>query len=126
MAQEMIDHLLEQKLDAGEQAYLEALTDLVELYENEHEPIAEVSEADVLRELLRSNGLSQLKHAKKIGIAQSTLSAVLNRNRSLTRNQIVSLARFFHVSPAAFLSESVPERQRRVAVTPPHSHGRGS
>jgi HTH-type transcriptional regulator / antitoxin HigA len=102
-AQEMIDRLLEQDLDEGEQEYLDALTDLVETYEDGHITIPDASEADVLRELIRSHGLSQMRLAKAVGIAQSTISAVLNGTRSLTKDQVVVLARFFHVSPAAFL-----------------------
>jgi HTH-type transcriptional regulator/antitoxin HigA len=102
-AQEMIDRLLEQNLDEGAQEYLDVLTDLVETYEDEHVPIPDASEAEVLRELMRSNGLSQPRLAKEVGIAQSTLSAVLNGTRSLTKRQVVTLARFFRVSPAAFL-----------------------
>jgi len=102
-AQEMIDRLLEKKLDEGEQEYLDVLTDLVEAYENEHHPIPDASEADVLRELMRSNDLGQAKLAKAVGISQSTISAVLNGNRSLTKAQVVLLAKFFHVSSAAFL-----------------------
>jgi HTH-type transcriptional regulator/antitoxin HigA len=55
-----------------------------------------------LRELIRASGLTQPNLAKKVGIAQSTLSAVLNGTRSLTKAQVITLARYFHVSPAAF------------------------
>ncbi|HWE40706.1 MAG TPA: helix-turn-helix domain-containing protein [Isosphaeraceae bacterium] len=102
-AQEVIDRLLERELDEGAQEYLDALTDLVETYEDEHEPIPDASEADVLRELLRANGLSQPKLSKAVGISQSTISAVLNGTRSLTKEQVVKLSRFFHIAPAAFL-----------------------
>jgi HTH-type transcriptional regulator/antitoxin HigA len=102
-AQEVIDQLLRRDLDTGEQAYLDVLTDLFEAYEDEHVSIPDVSEADVLRELMRSNGLSQAVLAKKVGMAQSTISAVLNGTRSLTKQQVVKLAAFFGVSPAAFL-----------------------
>jgi HTH-type transcriptional regulator / antitoxin HigA len=102
-AQEVIDRLLEERLDRGGEEYLDALTDLVEIYEDENEPIPDASEADVLRELMRSNGLSQMRLAKAVGISQSTISAVLNGTRSLTKEQVVALAQFFHVSPAAFL-----------------------
>jgi HTH-type transcriptional regulator/antitoxin HigA len=102
-AQQMIDQLLQKHLDPGEQAYLDVLTDLVEAYEEEHVPIPDASEADVLRELMASNGLSQPALARKVGIAQSTISAVLNGSRSLTKEQVVVLARFFHVAPGVFL-----------------------
>ena len=99
----VIDRLLREDVDEGGQAYLDVLTDLVEAYETRHIPIGDAAEADVLRELMRANGLSQPKLAKAVGIAQSTLSAVLSGSRSLTKAQVVKLARFFHVSPAAFL-----------------------
>jgi HTH-type transcriptional regulator/antitoxin HigA len=102
-AQEVIDHLLEEDLDEGGQAYLDALSDLVELYESEHIPIPDASEADVLRELMRANGLNQAKLSKLAGIAQSTISAVLNGTRSLTKDQIITLAGYFWVAPAVFL-----------------------
>jgi HTH-type transcriptional regulator/antitoxin HigA len=102
-AQTRIDRLLEQDLDRGAQEYLDALTDLVETYENEHEPMPDVSEAEVLRMLMQANQLSQPKLAKAVGISQSTISAVLSGARSLTKEQVVALARFFHISPAAFL-----------------------
>jgi HTH-type transcriptional regulator/antitoxin HigA len=102
-AQQKIDLLLEQDLDEGAQEYLDALTDLVETYEDAHYPIPDASEADVLRELMRSNKLSQARLAKLAGISQSTISAVLNRNRSLTKAQVVALAKLFGISPSAFL-----------------------
>jgi HTH-type transcriptional regulator/antitoxin HigA len=105
-AQAVIDRLLERDLDEGEQEYLDALSDLVESYEDEHIPIPAASEADVLRELMRANGLTQGRLANKVGIAQSTISAVLNGTRSLTKVQVLRLAGFFNVSPTAFLPAS--------------------
>lgn len=102
-AQEVIDRLLEQELDEGSQAYLDVLTGLVERYEDKHVPIPNASEADVLRELMRSNGISQPALARAVGIAQSTISAVLNGTRTLTKTQVITLARHFNVSPGAFL-----------------------
>ena len=105
LAQERIDQLLQQELDAGAQDYLDALTDLVETYEDQHHSIPDASEAEVLRELTRSNELSQTQLAKKAGVAQSTLSAVLNGGRSLTKDQVIRLAKTFNVSPGAFLPD---------------------
>ena len=57
----------------------------------------------MLRELMRSNAFSQAGLAKKAGIAQSTISAVLNGDRTLTKVQVIRLAKVFNVSPLAFL-----------------------
>jgi HTH-type transcriptional regulator/antitoxin HigA len=102
-AQEMLDWLLRQDLDEGAQEFLDALTDLVEKYEDEQIVIPDASAADVLRELMRSNGLTQMGLAKKTRIAQSTISAVLTGSRSPTKDQVIKLAKFFGISPAAFL-----------------------
>jgi HTH-type transcriptional regulator / antitoxin HigA len=102
-AQKKIDELLEQKLDDAEEAYLDVLTDLVEAYENEHEQFQDASEADVLRELMAANRLTQAILAKKVKIAQSTISAVLTGARSLTKEHVIKLANFFHVTPMAFM-----------------------
>ncbi len=101
-AVEIIDRLLQEDLDDGQQAYLDVLTDLVEAYEDKHVLIPDASEAGVLRELMNANRLSQLALAKRVGISQSTISAVLNGTRSLTKSQIESLAKQFKVSPSAF------------------------
>jgi HTH-type transcriptional regulator/antitoxin HigA len=102
-AEDMIDRLLQQRLDQGEQEYLDALTDLIEAYERDYYLIPDASEADVLRELMRANGLSQAQLAKKVAISQSTISAVLTGTRTLTKTHVVKLAEYFSVSPAAFL-----------------------
>jgi HTH-type transcriptional regulator / antitoxin HigA len=102
-ALEVIDRLLREQPDEGRETYLDALTDLVESYERKHIPISDASESDVLRALMTSNRLSQPILAKKTGIAQSTISAVLNGSRSLTKTQVIALAKLFRVSPAAFL-----------------------
>jgi HTH-type transcriptional regulator/antitoxin HigA len=102
-AQEMIDRLLRQDRDEGEEEYLDALTDLVETCEDEHHPIPDASGADVLRELMGTNRFSQSKLAKAVGISQSTISSVLSGKRSLTAEHMTRFAQFFHVSPAVFL-----------------------
>ena len=99
----VVEELLRRDLDHGADSYLNVLTGLVEAYESEAFSIPDASEADVLRELMRLNGLSQPALEAKVGIAQPTISAVLKGTRGLTKNQVVVLARFFHVSPEAFL-----------------------
>ena len=102
-AQTFLDNLLSQELDGGGDAYLDALSDFIENYENENEPAPDAPPEDVLRELINSSKLSQHQLSKAVGIAQSTISAVLNGSRKLTTDHIMKLARHFNVSPAVFL-----------------------
>ena len=105
-AQAMIDRLLCEERDAGAEDYLDVLTDLVERFEEQHVAIPDASEADILRELMRSNALSQQGLSRAVGIAQSTLSAVLAGTRTLTKGQVVTLARHFGVAASAFMPRS--------------------
>jgi HTH-type transcriptional regulator / antitoxin HigA len=101
----VIDALLQEDLDAWGQEYFDVLTDLVESYEEQHVRLPDASQVDVLEELLRSNNLSQSQLCKHVGIARSTFSAILTGRRSLTKDQANKLAKFFNVSPAAFLPD---------------------
>jgi HTH-type transcriptional regulator / antitoxin HigA len=100
---ELLNDLLRRERDQGTQEYLDVLTDLVAAYEDEHVPMPDVSEADVLRDLMRSNRLNQMQLAKAVGMAQPTVSAVLTGARSLTKGHVFNLAKFFGVAPAAYL-----------------------
>ncbi len=106
-AHEIIDRLMQEDLDPSGEDYLNVLVDLVEAYEDRNFPIVDASDIDVLRELMRSNDLSQNGLAKKVGISQSTISAVLNGSRKLTKAHLLKLAEFFNVAPAAFLPSGV-------------------
>ena len=65
------------KLDDGEELYLDALSDLVAAYEDEHYPISAASDADMLRDLMEARGVSQAEVSRETGIAKSTISEVL-------------------------------------------------
>lgn len=100
----VIDSLIDQDdLSPPEQDYLDVLSDLVEAYEDEHVPIAPVGDADMLRFLIGSKGVTQTQTAAGAGIAESTISEVLAGKRKLNRGQIGKLARYFHVEPGAFV-----------------------
>lgn len=108
LAMAMVEELLKRDLDEGAESYLDVLTGLIETYESKAFPIPDASEADVLRELMRQRSLSQSSLEEKVGIAQPTISAVLRGARGLTKEQVVALARFFHVSPGASLRATRP------------------
>lgn len=105
----LMHELSARELDAGEAAYFEILCDLVGAYEDEHHPIPDASETEVLRYLMDTKPISQSELADTVGIARSTVSAVLSGSRSLTRQQVQKLAAFFQVSPAVFLPRVTPD-----------------
>jgi len=97
-AQEMMDRLLAKgRLDHGEQIYLDALSDLVAAYEDEHYPIKPASDADMLRHLMVAKGVSQVEVHRDAGIAKSTISEVLAGKKPFSRQMIRKLAEYFKV-----------------------------
>src|SRR3954462_5850349 len=61
-AQKVMDSLLaREKLDEGEETYLDALSDLVAAYEDDHSSIEPASDADMLRHLLEAKEVSQVQ-----------------------------------------------------------------
>jgi len=99
----MIDALLNRHdLTPEEDDYLEVLGDLVERYETEVHPMTPVSDAEMLRHLLEAKGVGRTELCAVTGIAESTISGVLKGRRSLNRDHIGKLARYFKVSPNVF------------------------
>jgi HTH-type transcriptional regulator/antitoxin HigA len=97
-AQKVMDRLLAQgKLDQGEEMYLDALSDLVSAYEDEHYAIAPASDADMLRHLMEAKGVTQAKVSRETGLPKSSLSEVLSGKKPLSRQMIRTLAHYFKV-----------------------------
>jgi HTH-type transcriptional regulator/antitoxin HigA len=90
-------------LDPAEDDYLDVLGDLVWKYENEAHPLPAVSGEEMLRHIIESRDLSQAEVARGAGIAEPTISAILAGRRSLNRDHIAALSRYFGVSPAVFI-----------------------
>jgi HTH-type transcriptional regulator / antitoxin HigA len=101
-ATEVLRDLLQRDLDEGGVQYRDALTDLIELYEDTAHPIPDASQAAVLEMLMESNRITGTELAKKTSISHSTISAVLHGDRKLTTDHIRKLAKQFNVSVAAF------------------------
>lgn len=99
----MVDSLLDRDdLDAGEQDYLDVLSDLVERYEDQTDPPRDVSDSEMLRFLMEQQAVKQVELSRATAIVESTISAVLSGKRELNRAQIGKLASYFHVSPSVF------------------------
>ena len=83
-AQKVLDRLLAKgKLDDGEEMYLDALSDLVASYEDEHHAIGPASDADMLRHLMEARGVTQTQVSRETGIAKSTISEVLGGKKAV-------------------------------------------
>ena len=79
----------------------ELLTLLIENFEDQNYKLKAATPREVLCELMESNGLKQKDLINVFG-AESTVSAVLNGKREMTREHIKRLSSRFHVSPEVF------------------------
>ena len=86
----------------AEEMYLDALTDLVETYEEAHVRIPARSGVDALRFLMEANDLRQVDLVPVLG-RKSLVSEVLGGKRPLALTHIKKLADYFRVSPAVFI-----------------------
>ena len=97
-AQKIMDRLLaNERLSAGVVMYLDALSDLVGSYEDQHYPITPASDAAMLRHLMEAKGITQAELHRGTGIAKSTISEVLAGKKPFSRQMIRTLAEFFDV-----------------------------
>jgi HTH-type transcriptional regulator/antitoxin HigA len=97
-AQKVMDRLLANGgLDDGEDMYLDALSDLVAAYEDEHNAIEPASDADMLRHLMYTKGVTQAQLSRDAAIPKSTISEVLADKKPFSRQMIRKLASYFKV-----------------------------
>lgn len=102
-AMAVIDHLIEKPdRTEAEEAYLDALTDLVETYDNAHVDIPPVTGVEALRSLMEENGLKQSDLAPLFG-SQSIISEVLSGKRRLALAHMERLAEHFGLPISVFL-----------------------
>jgi HTH-type transcriptional regulator/antitoxin HigA len=100
----VIDSLLTQaELDTDQDDYLDVLGDLVRKYESTVSPLQPLPDSEMLRFLITdAKGVTQAEVAAETGMPESTISEVLSGKRGLSRRNIGTLARYFHVSPSVF------------------------
>jgi HTH-type transcriptional regulator/antitoxin HigA len=97
-AQRVMDQLLARgTLGDGEAMYLDALSDLVAAYEDEHHVIDPASDADMLRHLIDLKSVSQIQLSRDTGLPKSTISEVLAGKKPFSRQMLRKLADYFHV-----------------------------
>lgn len=97
-SQKVMDRLLaKDRLDHGEEMYLDALSDLVASHEDEHHVIEPAADADMLRHLMEAKGVSQVQLHRDTHIAKSTISEILAGKKPFSRQTIRKLADYFNV-----------------------------
>lgn len=102
-AQAMVDALLREDLDAGGQAYLDALSDLILLYERDHHPIDPLPPHEFLAQILRERNMSQADLGRATGLAKATLSDLVTGKRAFTIDQMHAVASVFGLPGSVFL-----------------------
>lgn len=97
-AQKVLDRLLARgELNGGEEMYLDALSDLVAAYEDDHYAIEPASDADMLRHLMEARGVTQAQLSRDTAVPRSTISEVLAGKKRLSRQMIRKFADYFRV-----------------------------
>jgi HTH-type transcriptional regulator / antitoxin HigA len=81
--------------------FLDTLGILIEAYEEQHYPIPDCSDVDMLLHFMNEYSLSQ-SDLPEIG-SQGVVSEVIHGKRELNIRQIKALAKRFNVTPAVFL-----------------------
>jgi HTH-type transcriptional regulator/antitoxin HigA len=98
-AQRVMDQLLARgELNCGQEMYLDALSDLVAAYEDEHHAIEPASDAEMLRHLMEAKGITQAQLSRDTTVSKSTISEILAGKKRFTRQMIHRFAEYFEVN----------------------------
>jgi HTH-type transcriptional regulator / antitoxin HigA len=94
----------EHKMSAGERDYVEALSVLIQRFEQGRRDTAlpRLTPIDRLKLLMEETGMNVNDVGHVIG-SQPNASLILHGKRSMSKGQILRLARHFGVSPALFM-----------------------
>jgi HTH-type transcriptional regulator/antitoxin HigA len=104
-AQKVMDQLLARgKLNVGEEIYLDALSDLVAVYEDEHHAIEPATDADMLRHLMEAKKVSQAQLSRDTTVPKSTVSEILAGKKRMSRQMIRKFADHFAVDASVLAS----------------------
>ena len=104
-ASNVVDELISMDRDAGQDEYLDALTDLIEAYEDANVEIEGSTPQEMLAHLIAARGLTQTALANHSGVSKSTISEILSGKDRLSKRIAFKLADFFSVSPVLFLED---------------------
>ena len=109
-AQSVVDALLREDLDDGGQAYLDALSDLIMVYEQEHHAIAPLPPHELLAHMLEERRMSQADLMRATGLAKATVSDLVTGRRPFTPKQMHTVANVFGLPGTVFMPKAIKER----------------
>lgn len=92
---------LGEDLTPEQEQLLLLLVALIEQFEDRHYQLKPATPHEVLNELMLVRGLKQSDLVGILG-SKGIVSEVINRKRSISKNQAKALGEFFNVSPALF------------------------
>lgn len=98
------------ELSSGDELYLNALSDLVALYESKHIELPRASGIDVLRHLMEAHNMNQHDLVPIFG-NKSTVSEVLSGKRQLALAHIKKLSQHFGVPADVFMDRETAPRK---------------
>ncbi len=101
-AQKIIDELLPTHLAWGADKYLDALSDLLMVYEREHHPVPPLAPDRLLANLLDDRGMSQADLVRATGLAKATVSDLVSGKRAFTVAQMQTVAGVFGIPAHLF------------------------
>lgn len=99
----VMDTLLSRDLDQDEDDYLHVLGFLIREYDEEHHVLPASIPADVLRDLMDEQGVTQADLAAATGIAGPNISAMLANRRGISKRCCKLFGEFFGVPSSRFL-----------------------
>ncbi len=99
--------LRDDKLDAGEEAYLEVLEGIIERYEEKHFSMhdSNASPTKALRMLVEQAGMSVSELGKLLGSKGAASELLSGKRKEPSKAQIARLSERFKVDAGAFLSQ---------------------
>lgn len=102
-AQAVVDQLLTLDLDEGGVAYLEAMSDLILVYEQEHHAVAALPPHTLLGQMLEERSMSQADLVRATGLAKATVSDLVTGKRAFTVEQMHLVGKVFSLPGVVFM-----------------------
>ena len=115
-AQTFVDQLLTRELDEGGQAYLETLSDLILVYEQDHHAIEPLPPDELLEQLITEHQMTQADLVRKTGIAKATVSDLVTGKRAFTVEQMQLIATVFHLPAWVFLPKAASASKAKLLM----------